>query len=667
MPPTSRLQPITSIARAALGAHRRLPIRAGLGGLAAYLVLAPLLAVIHQALVAAGAVVLPFVAEYAASAWLPRLPIDPVYGGAALDILGGIQLHGLAVAGPLGDALHAASPGLFAAPGHVAPGALASAVIEPGPTIVAGALARLMATIPLLAIGIGLARRPGLPTWAAFAAVLVQAHLLVEQYAESQLTVHELEAAGVSFAISAFAPVAADGQRPLFTRQLEEVPNAAVSAGSALFLAALAYLMAAGMVGGLGLLGRVVRRSGWAATPSARRRPTPLWQTAARGAAAAAICLTLISSPLGALADSETSVLGDEQPPGIHALTGATGSASVNRTAQSARIGPSVVAVEGQSYQYRYVVNGAPTVIRGVGYNPWYAGLSREERAQRYDRDFAVIARIGANTLEGWFEEQFDELTLDAAHAHGLGVLMPFELNQDYDYADPQVQAMFLQQVSDWVLRYRGHPAVRMWAPGNEVLHRLIDPTMLGGAPDPEREHRADAFVSFYVKLMDRMHALDPNHPVLYRGAEDGYFWRLREAMLRDGVARPWFVYGTNAYTPRLEQIVDQWPSQGCDCPLLVSEFAPGGVASSGRPQRLKWFWATIRSHPERVLGGVVYTWAAVGPEDLDRVFGLTDEYGWPRDGSVGALARLFQADRAATELQAAQARAWESRQGEGT
>ena len=145
----------------------------------------------------------------------------------------------------------------------------------------------------------------------------------------------------------------------------------------------------------------------------------------------------------------------------------------------------SVVALEGGGYRFTYRVNGQPTVIRGMGYTPRYACLPTEERRRRYERDFARMRAIGVNTLEGWFQDQFDEVTLDAAHAHGLGVIMPFELNQDYDYADPAARESFRAQIRAWVLRYRDHPAVRMWGPGNENLHRLIFPTVLKGQQDP--------------------------------------------------------------------------------------------------------------------------------------------------------------------------------------
>jgi hypothetical protein len=156
-------------------------------------------------------------------------------------------------------------------------------------------------------------------------------------------------------------------------------------------------------------------------------------------------------------------------------------------------------------------------------------------------------------------------------------------------------------------------------------------------------ELRAEDFAAFYVKVIDRIHELDPNHPVLYRDAEDGYVGRLATELRRDGVARPWLIYGANVYTPRIQQIVRDWSAQTLNAPILVSEFAATGMSAQDRPRRMEWFWKVIRSRPSMVLGGVVYTWSTNGPEDLDRVFGLTDSNGQPVDGSVDALSRMFQ------------------------
>src|SRR5438045_4196186 len=81
-------------------------------------------------------------------------------------------------------------------------------------------------------------------------------------------------------------------------------------------------------------------------------------------------------------------------------------------------------------------------------------------------------------------QAQFDQVTLDEAQRQGVRVIMPFELNQDYDYSDPAIQERCRQEITAWVLRYRDNPAVLMWGPGNEVIHRLIFPTAVQGQKD---------------------------------------------------------------------------------------------------------------------------------------------------------------------------------------
>jgi hypothetical protein len=250
------------------------------------------------------------------------------------------------------------------------------------------------------------------------------------------------------------------------------------------------------------------------------------------------------------------------------------------------------------------------------------------------------------NVIFGWFQQQFDQVTLDAAQRHGLGVGMPFELNQDLEYADPALRARLTAEALEYVARYRDHPAVWFWTPGNEVIHRLIFPSWLQHQRDLTKEARADAFARYYVELIDQMRALDPRHPIVYRDAEEVYLARIRDNLLRDGQRRPWFAYGTNVYTPRLAEILAGWPNQGLDVPLLVAEFSPGGVGPAERPHGLQAMWQTIRSYPDWVIGGVPYTWTTDGPEELDRVFGLVDDQGAPRDGSLAAIGEMYAQDR---------------------
>ena len=72
--------------------------------------------------------------------------------------------------------------------------------------------------------------------------------------------------------------------------------------------------------------------------------------------------------------------------------------------------------------------------------------------------------------------------------------------------------------------------------------------------------------------------------------------------------------------------------------PLLVSEFAPGGMSPADRPQGLREMWKMIRGANGWVLGGAVYAWTTDGPEEVDRVFGLVDDDGQPVDGAFAAI-----------------------------
>jgi hypothetical protein len=145
--------------------------------------------------------------------------------------------------------------------------------------------------------------------------------------------------------------------------------------------------------------------------------------------------------------------------------------------------------------------------------------------------------------------------------------------------------------------------------------------------------------------LVDRIHELDPTHPVLYRDAEDVYLGQLKSAFEATGVARQWLVYGANVYSlSRLQAIIGQWPAQWIGGPLVISEYAPTGAGRADRPIGYQQNWSVIRSRPDIVLGGLAYTWATNGPEELDRVFGLVDSNGVPTDGSLAALSAAFVA-----------------------
>ena len=61
------------------------------------------------------------------------------------------------------------------------------------------------------------------------------------------------------------------------------------------------------------------------------------------------------------------------------------------------------------------------------------------------------------------------------------------------DGIDPAVRAAISAEVTGWVARYRDHPAVRMWALGNETFHKLVPPAWCRERPTATQAARARA------------------------------------------------------------------------------------------------------------------------------------------------------------------------------
>ena len=294
---------------------------------------------------------------------------------------------------------------------------------------------------------------------------------------------------------------------------------------------------------------------------------------------------------------------------------------------------PSVVTVEQTiDGSFQYHVNGVSQTFIGIGYNPIYRDLPDEERASNYDRDFTILCEAGVNHITGWdtdkgFEQdKFDEITLDHASKHGLGVVMPFYLPPDGHYEDEEFIQTIMEDAKTKIIRFKDFPALKMWGVGNEVLSEMVYP------------EEQVAFSQFYVRLVDMFHELDPQHPVIYREAEDGFATMITQEW-GPPEERPWLLYGTNVYTMELDRLINEWPYTAGSRPLLVTEFGAEPGDTSTRAEGYLAMWRMIRSHPEYVLGGAPYVWTTDGPEPTDSKWGLMDLNGQPVDETFNWLA----------------------------
>ena len=608
-------------------------------GLGVYVALRPILGLGHELTVAGLAWL--FHAAVATGVWEPVIGfvgLDPIYAGAAIRAAGGVQVLGLAVAGPVGAFVHGLLPGVFLDPASVARKAAISMVAAPGAPALGRGLAAFGADVVWLSVGLLLFWRWRRTRWpVALIGALIQAQIGVNHLLAAHIRVADMDASGLPFALQVAMP-----NGGWVTSRLQDMPadNRDLLVGAVLLV--LAYAVAALLVTMVMGAGRLLhlRRARAAATirPAGTRRWSPVLVSVA-------LALLTAWSPVGALAVGSSNWQANATAGSMALQTIQPGRTGSHRALRVSGATPVSIAHPTDS-TWQYVVDGTAEEIRGVGYNPWYAGLSPAQRSVLYERDFSDMHRLGINTIEGWFENQFDSVTLDAAARNGIGVLMPFELNQDWDYTNPNVTESILEHVTAYVDKYKDHPAVRMWAPGNENLHRVLYAHWVSQANNPDAVARAQAFATFLPVLVDRIHQVDPNHPVVYRDAEDVYLPWITGAFAQAGGSRPWLVYGANVYSAaRLQQVISSWPVQWPGQALLISEFAPGGMSPTDRPLGFQQQWDVIHSRPDVVLGGLAYTWATNGPEDLDRVFGLVDPNGVPTDGGLAALSAVYLSD----------------------
>jgi hypothetical protein len=598
---------------------------------------------LRLALFCLGALAVRTIAEAATALFTLSPSLDPVYTRAALRSLADVHLQGMAVAGPPGAWLHSQLPALFAAPErvHWSP---VRFVVAPGSPVLARLVAAGFAHAGVVGCGLLVMRRGwrnrSWPLWAGLA-MQVQVALGI---LGAQPTTRELEATGLSFAVDAFVPrLALRGQAlsdgaahlwpPLVAAVLVGLALAFSYLPTALFLAlrdrawrlslGTAVLVVVSSAACAGVLdGGVVAPEGAVAAVAAASAPDD------QGALDVLPVMNVVAAPSAVFLDRWF----DE--------------AAAPPASAAPAAGPSHVEVVGANAHFQYLVNGQPQVIKGMGLNTQYAQqLSPEDRAARLDADMAELHALGVNTVLGWDPAEFDEVLLDAAQRHDVGVVMPFDLDPEADYTDPNLRQRLHDEVLAWVARYRDHPALRMWGVGNEVLHKIVHPAWVG-PQDPNRDRNARAFSDWLIATADDIHAVDPDHPVTYRSAEDAFVPWLAGAVQRAGRQdRPWFVFGTNCYQGYLQEIVDNWPESGMPTALWVSEFAPGGMAIPDRPDGFSTMWGYVRSHPDYVLGGAVYAWTRNGPEGVDRNFGLTDD-GVPVDGrSLDTLSVLFHGE----------------------
>ena len=142
--------------------------------------------------------------------------------------------------------------------------------------------------------------------------------------------------------------------------------------------------------------------------------------------------------------------------------------------APGAESSPAVKAVDGapDSTDLVIKVNGVKIACRGGnwGMDDARKRVSRE----RLEPYFRLHRDANVNIIRNWVGQNTEEAFYDLADKYGLLVWNDFwESTQDYNL-EIQDPALFLDNVSDTILRFRNHPSIVMWCGRNEGVPQPI-------------------------------------------------------------------------------------------------------------------------------------------------------------------------------------------------
>jgi len=216
----------------------------------------------------------------------------------------------------------------------------------------------------------------------------------------------------------------------------------------------------------------------------------------------------------------------------------------------------SVVKITGQKGSWVLEVNGKPFYIKGVGVG---------EMTGKGGEDYLKMAQeLGANAVRTWGTDQGTQEYFDTALKYGLmvdaGIWLDFaKKGSTYTYiGDNEYKEKKKQEITDYVNKFKGHPALLMWNIGNEAFFFTKD-----------EEERA-ALAQFLEEMVQMVHKLDPDHPVIYTSA--------------DTTALPYIIkyvpsldiFGMNIYgSIRISN--GTWDKSGLNIPYCVTEYGPHG------------------------------------------------------------------------------------------
>jgi glycosyltransferase involved in cell wall biosynthesis len=260
----------------------------------------------------------------------------------------------------------------------------------------------------------------------------------------------------------------------------------------------------------------------------------------------------------------------------------------------------------------KFFFSGADKVLlKGVTYGPFApdgAGI-QFPGPKTVERDFALMAELGANTLRIFTVPP--RWLLDLAADQGLRVLIGIPWAEHVCFLDSQrLSAAIRRTVADAVEACREHPGVAAYLVGNEI------------PPDIVRWYGATRVATFLRGLVDVVRGIDPASLVGYANFPSTEYL---ETEFTDFLAFNVYLHrepDLRRYLYRLHTLAGQRP-------LVLTEFGMDSVREGQQEQAATLSWQVHTALEMGAAGSFVFSftdeWFTGGEDVGDWAFGLVD------------------------------------------
>lgn len=307
-------------------------------------------------------------------------------------------------------------------------------------------------------------------------------------------------------------------------------------------------------------------------------------------------------------------------------------------TAMVAFAAPNDVTIFEDEQGFKLQVDGVDTMLFGMnwGYMPIgenyrydFWSLPEDKIEEGLRSEMALLRGMGVNTIRQyptippkwveWIHDNYGIYTMVNPLVGRYGVDVDGTFVPQTPYGDPEVRKMLIEETVAVAERYKDTRGVVMFLLGNEANYGLEWTSFeIANLPKGDRQRaKAKHLYSLYGEIIDRIHAIDDNHPVAICNGDLQYLDLIAE------LAPNMDIMASNVYRGRSSRDLFDRVKEELGIPFFYAEFGADAFdAKNGREDGvtqasyLRDQWREIYEHTYGkgrsgvAIGGYIFQWS---------------------------------------------------------